>query len=198
MSSQNQVLHRPGIITRAARQFYTLHAPCGPDPSQAPRPIPAHPVPRWCRFNFQRIFRQAGLTLLPNPVCVDSGWVTRCRRANVGKHRQRNIEMVIGVTTPGEPQSSHNCATRTAPESVQKCGSASGISTAFSMTAWPISRQLVAIMFVATGSPVARRIPPSPRDPRSLVQLQPDLPRRSGHPQPFAQGDSLIQQPRLR
>ena len=33
------------------------------------------------------------------------------------------------------PQSSQSCATRTAPESVQKCGSASGISTALSITA---------------------------------------------------------------
>ena len=55
------------------------------------------------------------------------------------------------------PHSSQSCATRTAPLSVQKCGSASGMSTALSITAWFISRQLVAIILVATGSPVARR-----------------------------------------
>nr|VXZ81089.1 Uncharacterised protein [Klebsiella pneumoniae] len=81
--------------------------------------------------------------------------------------------MVVGMAAPGEPQSSHSCATRTAPESVQKCGSASGISTALSITAWPISRQLVAIILVATGSPVARR--------NSAITSRPEKPCSAPH-----------------
>jgi hypothetical protein len=55
------------------------------------------------------------------------------------------------------PHSWHICATRTAPRIVQKCGSASGMSTDWSRTACPICRQSVAIMLVAVGNPVARR-----------------------------------------
>ena len=41
------------------------------------------------------------------------------------------------------PQASQSCATRTEPAIVQKCGSASGMSTAPARIAWPISRQSV-------------------------------------------------------
>ncbi|SLJ24132.1 Uncharacterised protein [Mycobacteroides abscessus subsp. abscessus] len=54
------------------------------------------------------------------------------------------------------PHASHSCATRTEPAMVQKCGSANGMSTAPVRTVWPSSRQSVAIMLVAVGSPVAR------------------------------------------
>ena len=47
------------------------------------------------------------------------------------------------------PQASQSCATRTEPAIVQKCGSASGMSTAPARMAWPSSRQSVAIMLVA-------------------------------------------------
>ncbi len=53
------------------------------------------------------------------------------------------------------PHSAHICATRTEPCMVQKCGSASGMSTECRRTAWPIWRQSVAIMLVAVGRPVA-------------------------------------------
>ena len=55
------------------------------------------------------------------------------------------------------PHASHSCATRTDPCMVQKCGSASGMSTADCRTAWPSCRQSVATMFVAVRMPVARR-----------------------------------------
>ncbi len=55
----------------------------------------------------------------------------------------------------------------------QKCGSASGISTALSITAWPISRQLVAIILVATGKPVARR--------NSAITSRPENPCSAPH-----------------
>lgn len=55
------------------------------------------------------------------------------------------------------PISWHSCATRTEPCIVQKCGSASGIDTDCSAIECVICRQSVATMFVAVGSPVARR-----------------------------------------
>ena len=72
-------------------------------------PVNLHAQPRRIRYgnlaidDFQRIFRQAGFPFLPNPVGVDGGRVTRRRRANVGKHRQRNIKVVVRVTAPGQP-----------------------------------------------------------------------------------------------
>lgn len=114
---------------------YRPHVPFVPVPSPVPRPDRAHQERQFFRFNLQRILGQATIALLPNPVGIDSGRITRCRRAHMGKHRQRDIEMVIRMAAPCQPQSSQSCATRTAPESVQKCGSASGISTALSITA---------------------------------------------------------------
>jgi hypothetical protein len=55
------------------------------------------------------------------------------------------------------PQSRQVCATRTLPAMVQKCGSASGMSTLCSDSAWVSCRQSVATMLVAVGRPVARR-----------------------------------------
>ena len=55
------------------------------------------------------------------------------------------------------PQSRQVWPTRTLPAMVQKCGSASGMSTDCSASACTIWRQSVAIMLVAVGRPVARR-----------------------------------------
>ena len=55
------------------------------------------------------------------------------------------------------PKSEQSWATRTEPRIVQKCGSASGMSTALDRMAWAICRQSVAIMLVAVCRPVARR-----------------------------------------
>ncbi len=54
-------------------------------------------------FNLQRIFGQTTIALLPNPVGIDSGRITRCRRAHMGKHRQRDIKVVIRMAAPGQP-----------------------------------------------------------------------------------------------
>ena len=51
----------------------------------------------------------------------------------------------------------HSWATRTEPCMVQKCGSASGMSTDCSDRVWANSRQSVATILVAVGRPVARR-----------------------------------------
>ncbi len=67
----------------------------------------------------------------------------------------------------------HSCATRTEPCIVQKCGSASGIDTAWSSSVEAISRQVVATMFVAVGMPVRRRNSPRvsrPEKPSSAPQ----------------------------
>ena len=71
------------------------------------------------------------------------------------------------------PQSRQVCATRTEPAMVQKCGSASGMSTDCSDKACTSWRQSVAIMLVAVGSPVARRnsaITSRPEKPPSAPQ----------------------------
>ena len=53
------------------------------------------------------------------------------------------------------PRASHTWAKRTEPFIVQKCGSARGMSTAHDRMVCQSSRQSVAIIFVAVGSPVA-------------------------------------------
>jgi hypothetical protein len=71
------------------------------------------------------------------------------------------------------PQSRQVCATRTLPAMVQKCGSASGMSTLCSDSACASCRQSVAIMLVAVGRPVARRnsaITSRPEKPSSAPQ----------------------------
>ena len=55
------------------------------------------------------------------------------------------------------PKSLHSWPTRTEPFIVQKCGSASGISTLCSAMVWHICRQSVLIMLVAVGIMVALR-----------------------------------------
>ena len=54
------------------------------------------------------------------------------------------------------PNAWHSWATRTEPAMVQKCGSASGMSTDCREIACAIWRQSVATMLVAVGRPVAR------------------------------------------
>jgi hypothetical protein len=57
--------------------------------------------------NFERLFGQA-LALLPNPMSVNRGDLARRGGGNVGEHRQRNIEMVVRMGSPGEaPISAH-------------------------------------------------------------------------------------------
>ena len=71
------------------------------------------------------------------------------------------------------PKSRQVCATRTEPESVQKCGSASGMSTDCSTSECTIWRQSVATMLVAVGRPVARlnsAITSRPEKPSSAPQ----------------------------
>ncbi len=57
------------------------------------------------------------------------------------------------------------------------------------------SRQLVAIMLVATGKPVARRNPPSLHVRRTPVLLRMDLQHSKNIIQPFAQRNGFIKQP---
>ena len=71
------------------------------------------------------------------------------------------------------PQSRQVCATRTEPAIVQKCGSASGMSTDCSDSAWLSWRQSVAIMLVAVGRPVARR--------NSAITSRPEKPSSAPH-----------------
>ncbi len=134
--------------------------------------------------NLQRIFGQARVALLPDPVGIDGGGVARRGGADLVNIAREISKWLLEWQPQVSPQSSHSCATRTAPESVQKCGSASGISTALSITAWPISRQLVAIILVATGGPVARR--------NSAITSRPEKPLL-GAARIFGVGQNILQ-----
>ena len=52
-------------------------------------------------FDLQRLFRQA-LAVLPDPVRVDRRDAAGRRRADVGEHRQRDVEVVVRVRAPGQ------------------------------------------------------------------------------------------------
>ncbi|RLR17528.1 hypothetical protein D8L93_08495 [Sodalis-like symbiont of Bactericera trigonica] len=126
--------------------------------------IQLHAKPRRWRHrhlaaaNFQRRLGQVLITLLPNPVGIDGGNVTRRGGGHMGKHHQPDVEIVILVRDPHvSPAASQSWATGTEPCIVQKCGSASGISTSCRAMAWHICCQSVAIRLVAVGRPVARR-----------------------------------------
>ena len=55
-------------------------------------------------FDFKRLFSQALIAFLPDPVGIDSGNFARRRRRNMSKHRQRNIKVVVRVRAPGQPK----------------------------------------------------------------------------------------------
>ena len=120
---RDQILHAHRVIARAQAvflvQLMSFHYPIH---------IELHAQTRFRRylyhpaFNFKGLFGQTLVTLLPDPVGVDGGNFTRRCRRHVGKHRQRDIKVVVRVRA---------CM-------VQKCGSASGISTDCSDSVWPI------------------------------------------------------------
>ena len=72
--------------------------------------IQLHAQTRFCRnlhhaaFDFKRLFGQALVAFLPDPVGVDSGYFTRSRRRDMRKHRQRNIKVIVRVRSPGQPE----------------------------------------------------------------------------------------------
>ena len=101
--ARNQELHRRGIISRAERHFFItlvglfdffhVHFDskarrCGDGDGSVD--------------NFQRLFRQA-LAVLPNPVRINSGNFSRRGGGDMREHRERNIEVIVRVRTPGEP-----------------------------------------------------------------------------------------------
>ena len=55
-------------------------------------------------FDFKRLFGQALVALLPDPVGVDGGNVARRGSRHVGEHRQRDVEVVVGVRAPGQAE----------------------------------------------------------------------------------------------
>ncbi len=131
----DQVLHRACVVTRTARQTFIglmcllylfpvqFHAQTG----------------RIRNGNFSVLISSGFWVRRQSPSCQIQ-WVSIAvglpgAAAPTWVNIARDIEMVVGMAAPGQPQSSQSCATRTAPESVQKCGSASGISTALSITA---------------------------------------------------------------
>ena len=119
---------------------YRPHAPFVPVPSPVPRPDRAHQERQFFAFLISSGFWvRRRIALLPNPVGIDSGRITRRRRAHMGKHRQRDIEMVISkMAAPGQSPSRRKAAPRRRHLHRKASRSAdrqSGISTALSITA---------------------------------------------------------------
>ncbi len=105
---------------------YRPHVPFVPVPSQFHAQTGRIRNGNFSVFNLQRILGQATIALLPNPVGIDSGRITRCRRAHMGKHRQRDIEMVVGMAAPvspsrrkAAPRGLHRKASRSADRQVE-------------------------------------------------------------------------------
>ena len=52
-------------------------------------------------LDFDRLTCQP-LSVLPNPVRVDRGDLAGCSRGRMREHRERDIEVIVGVRAPGE------------------------------------------------------------------------------------------------
>lgn len=87
--SGDQVLHWACVITRAAGQlFIRLMRFLYLLPVQLNAKSWRVRNSNFSVLNLQRIFGQAAISLLPNPVGIDGRGVTRRRRADVGEHGQ--------------------------------------------------------------------------------------------------------------
>src|SRR3984885_14299500 len=42
------------------------------------------------------------LAVLPDPMSIDSGYVSRSSRRHMSKHGQRDVEVVVGMRSPGK------------------------------------------------------------------------------------------------
>lgn len=132
----DQVLHRACVVTRTARQtFIGLMCLCTcSQSSSTPRPGASGTA------IFPFLISSGFLVRRQSPSCQIQ-WVSIAvglpgAAAPTWVNIAREISKWLLEWQPQvSPQSSQSCATRTAPESVQKCGSASGISTALSITA---------------------------------------------------------------
>src|SRR3984885_13663932 len=49
----------------------------------------------------ERLSGQA-LAVLPDPMRIDGGYLTRSSRSHMGEHGQRNVEVIVGVRSPSE------------------------------------------------------------------------------------------------
>ncbi|MNE32919.1 hypothetical protein D3C80_1265520 [compost metagenome] len=70
--------------------------------------IQLHPKPRPRRHVHMPVddaqwFAGQALAVLPDPVGVDRSDFTRRRSRHLGEHCQRDIEVVVGMRTPGQP-----------------------------------------------------------------------------------------------
>src|SRR6516225_781590 len=91
--------------------------------------------------NLQRLLRQA-LSVLPDPVRIDRGDLARRGRGDMREHRQRNVEMVVGMRSPGQaPLAAHlGNADRALHRPEMRVGERK-YRTAWSWIAWPITQK---------------------------------------------------------
>src|SRR5262249_50823196 len=164
----DQVLHRLGVVACAQRLVLVEPMRCL-DLRHVDLDTETRPVGNGncATDDLQGLLGQA-LTVLPDPVGGDSGDLSRRGGGDGREHRKRDVEVIVGVGPPGQAPIAAHLGDPDRTSIVQKCGSASGMSTAWSWIACSISRQSVATMFVAVGSPVARR--------KSAITSRPEKP----------------------
>ena len=129
------------------------------DPAEVELDAQARPVryPDLAADDLQRIGGQPVGALLPDPVGVERRVLADAAAPTWVNIASETSRWLLECEPQTRPWSAHTWDTRTEPCIVQKCGSASGMSTLRSARACRSCRQSVAIMFVAVGTPVARR-----------------------------------------
>src|SRR5207302_3579264 len=102
LPARDQVLHGDRIVARPER-FLLVHAVV----LLELRHIDLDAQARFLRHrhlspdDLERLERQL-LALLPDPMCIDRSDVARSGRRAMREHRERNIEMVVRMRTPGK------------------------------------------------------------------------------------------------
>src|SRR5450830_1520185 len=102
LPARNQVLHGDGVVPRT-ESLGLVQRVGGHDLLHVD--LDAEARRRWhvdhAADDLERIAREA-LPVLPDPVRVDGSDVARRGGGNLREHRQRNVEVVVGMRTPGQ------------------------------------------------------------------------------------------------
>src|SRR5262249_32283898 len=102
LPSWDQILHRHGVVAGADSHLFV----------QRVRLLDLNEIrlnaeprtfghPQMSISNFQGVLREA-LPVVPNPVSVDGSDLARRCRGNMGEHRERNVEVIVGVRSPSQ------------------------------------------------------------------------------------------------
>ena len=114
---------------------YRPHVPFVPVPSPVPRPRPGASERQFFRFNLQRIFGQATIALLPNPVGIDSGRLPGAAARATWVNIAREISKWLLEWQPRVSPSRRKAAPHGLHRKASEVRIGNGISTALSITA---------------------------------------------------------------